>query len=59
MKPAPAVSPQVAEPEFEKLKEIPKLRELAKMTTEHPCFTNAILAVTDAYLEGWRERSAL
>ena len=39
-------------PTFAELKELPKLRELAKMVTEAPCFTNAILAVTDAYKEG-------
>src|SRR5271157_497273 len=41
---------------FEAAKELPKLRELARMVTESPCFTNAILAVTDAYREGWRAR---
>ena len=29
------------------------------MVTESPCFTNAILAVTDAYGEGWKARAEL
>ena len=41
-------------PTFEELKEIQRLREFAKMVTDQPCFTNAILAITDAYREGWQ-----
>lgn len=43
-------------PEFDELKEVPKLQTLAKGVSDHPCFTNAILAVTDAYREGWQAR---
>lgn len=39
-------------PKFQDLKEIPKLRMLALMVTDDSCFTNAILAVTEAYQEG-------
>lgn len=47
--------PQGSAPEFSELKEYTKLRMLAQMATEAPCFTNAILAVTDAYREGWAD----
>ena len=53
--PSPASHPGEA-PTFAELKELPKLRELAKMVTESPCFTNAILAGTDAYKEGLKAR---
>lgn len=45
-------------PTFEELREIPELRNLASMTADHPCFTNAILAVTDGYKLGWKDALA-
>lgn len=51
-----ALSSRGDAPTFEELKEIPQLRELAKMITDNPCFTNAILAVTDAYKAGRASR---
>lgn len=43
---------------FEVLKEKPELRMLAKMAAEQPCFTNAILAVTEAYKAGFMAAQA-
>lgn len=40
-------------PTIYELKEFPQLRVLARMAADQPCFTNAILAVTEAYQEGW------
>ncbi len=42
-----------APPEFAELKEIPKLRMLARMTADNPCITNGLVAVTDAYVDGY------
>jgi hypothetical protein len=47
-------SPEPSAPPLEELKEILELRVLARMASEHPCFTNAILAVTDAYTLGYK-----
>lgn len=45
-------------PEYAALRERAELRVLAKMATDHPCFTNSLIAVTDAYRRGWEDCTA-
>lgn len=43
-------------PHCDEIREIPEMRNLAVMATEHSCFTNSMVAVVNAYQAGWSAR---